>query len=100
MSNTHPVAQRFLPLAKAAQWAFVRPRTIRRWLTEGLPTHRAGPRTRLLITPSDIEAFLTRQQVAWVPLNVLRLIVHVLVEATLAEVGVRSVNPELLQHTI
>jgi hypothetical protein len=29
----------------------------------GLPTYQAGPREKLLIRPTDIDVFLTRQQV-------------------------------------
>jgi hypothetical protein len=28
----------------------------------GLPVHQAGPREKVLIRPSDIDAFLTRRQ--------------------------------------
>ena len=54
----------FMPLAEAAAWAGVSPRTMRRWISQGLPRHQAGPRGKVLIRPGDIEQFLTRQQAA------------------------------------
>jgi len=53
----------FLPLADAAAWAGVSRRTMRRWIARGLPTYQAGPREKVLIRSTDIEKFLTRQQV-------------------------------------
>ena len=53
----------FLPLAEAAQWAGVSPRTMKRWISKGLAYFQEGPRTKVLIRPGDIEEFLTRRQV-------------------------------------
>ncbi len=53
----------YLPLREAARWAGVSDRTIKRWVARGLPTYQAGPREKLLIRPTDIDAFLTRRQV-------------------------------------
>jgi len=52
----------FLNLAHAAQWADVSQKTLKRWLTHGLPHFQEGPGTKILIRPNDIEQFLTRQQ--------------------------------------
>ncbi len=52
----------FMPLAEAAAWAGVSPRTLKRWIALGLPRYQAGPRSKVLIRPSDVEQFLTRQQ--------------------------------------
>ena len=52
----------YLPLREAAAWAGVSVRTMKRWITKGLPTYQAGPREKVLIRPTDIDAFLTRQQ--------------------------------------
>ena len=52
----------YFPLRKAAAWAGVSVRTMKRWITKGLPTYQAGPREKVLIRPTDIDAFLTRQQ--------------------------------------
>lgn len=71
MSDTQSVAPGFLTIAKAAQWASVSPRTVRRWMTRGLATYHSGPGTRVLIRPSDIEAFLIREQVPQADLNAL-----------------------------
>ncbi|MCH8041444.1 MAG: helix-turn-helix domain-containing protein [Nitrospinae bacterium] len=70
----------FLPLSVAATWAGVSPRTLKRWLSQGLPYHQAGPRTKVLIRPADIEKFLTRRQHPTPSLDAL-------VNQTLAELG-------------
>ncbi len=53
----------FLPLADAATWAGVSPRTMKRWISKGLAYFQEGPRTKILIAPVDIQNFLTRRQV-------------------------------------
>ena len=52
----------YLPLADAATWAGVSPRTLKRWIAAGLPKYQAGPRGKVLVRPGDIDQFLTRQQ--------------------------------------
>ncbi len=52
----------FLSLEHAATYADVSVKTIKRWIESGLPKYQAGPRSKVLIRPSDIEAYLTRQQ--------------------------------------
>jgi hypothetical protein len=37
-------------------------RTLKRWIAKGLPTYQAGPREKVLIRPTDIDAFLTRRR--------------------------------------
>lgn len=59
----------YLPLVDAAAWAGVSVRTMKRWIRRGLPTYQAGPREKVLIRPTDIDAFLTRQQVPVPDLN-------------------------------
>ena len=54
--------QGFLSLEHAAQWADVSVKTVNRWLSRGLPSYQEGPRTIVLIRPTDIEAFLTKRQ--------------------------------------
>lgn len=54
----------FLSLEHAAQWSDVSVKTVRRWISQGLPRYQEGPRSKVLIRPGDIESFLTRQQVA------------------------------------
>jgi hypothetical protein len=46
----------------AAGWADVSPRTIDRWIQQGLPAYQASPHTKVLIRPADIEFFLQRKQ--------------------------------------
>ncbi len=54
----------FMPLVDAAAWAGVSPRTMHRWIDQGLPRYQAGPRAKVLLRAADIEAFLERQQAA------------------------------------
>ncbi len=52
----------FLDIGKAARWASVSEKTISRWLGRGLQFYQEGPRTKILIRPTDLEEFLTRRQ--------------------------------------
>ena len=52
----------YMPLVDAAAWVGVSPRTLKRWIALGLPRFQAGPRSKVLIRPSDVEQFLARQQ--------------------------------------
>jgi hypothetical protein len=61
----------FLPRKEAAAWAGVSDRTMKRWIVQGLPVYQAGPRTKVLISPKDIEQFLTRKQTQPVDLKAL-----------------------------
>ena len=54
--------QGYMSLGDAAAWAGVSPRTLRRWISRGLPTYQAGPREKVLVKPSDIDEFLNRKQ--------------------------------------
>ncbi len=54
----------FLSLEHAAQWSDVSVKTVRRWISQGLPRYQEGPRSKVLIRPGDIEQFLTRRQAA------------------------------------
>ena len=40
------------------------PKTMKRWLSRGLPYFQEGPRTKVLIAPEDIRMFLTKRQMA------------------------------------
>ncbi len=53
----------YMPLVEAAAWTGVSPRTLKRWISRGLPIYQAGPREKVLVKPSDIDQFLTRKQV-------------------------------------
>ena len=70
----------FLPLQPAAAGAGVSVRTMKRWMAKGLPWYHAGPGTKVLILPSDIQKFLTREQRQ-------KLSLDVLVNETLAQLG-------------
>lgn len=63
LSDRLTIQPGYLSLDKAASWAGVSVRTIKRWISKGLPTYQAGPREKVLIRPADIDAFLIRQQV-------------------------------------
>ncbi len=52
----------FLDLHNACKWASVSPRTLRRWIDRGLRVHRHSSRSKILVRPADIEAFLISQQ--------------------------------------
>ena len=52
----------FLSLEHAATYADVSVRTVKRWIERGLPKYQARPGSKVLIRPTDIEAYLTRQQ--------------------------------------
>ncbi len=63
-TNPEALPQGFMSLETAAKWSDVSRKTVQRWIGKGLPVYQEGPRTKVLIRPSDIEAFLTRRQVA------------------------------------
>lgn len=52
----------FLSLKHAADWADVSPKTIKRWLIQGLQYFQANPKGKILIRPCDIQAFLNQNQ--------------------------------------
>lgn len=54
----------YLSLPQAASWAGISEKTMKRWIRKGLPIYQAGAREKVLIRPIDINAFLTRKQVA------------------------------------
>ena len=54
----------FMSIETTAKWCDVSPRTIKRWIGQGLPVFQSGPRSKVLIRPGDIEIFLTKRQVA------------------------------------
>ncbi|MCH8039184.1 MAG: helix-turn-helix domain-containing protein [Nitrospinae bacterium] len=60
--DTPSMTRGFLSIEHAAQWSDVSIKTVRRWISQGLPRYQEGPRSKVLIRPGDIEQFLTRQQ--------------------------------------
>ena len=68
----------FLSLEHAAEYADVSKKTIKRWVERGLPIYQAAPRSKVLIRPTDIEAYLTRQQAS--PPNIDALVDEVVKE--------------------
>jgi len=58
-----------MPIREAAQWTGVSRKTIRGWIKKGLPQYRGRPRGKILLKPSDIDAFLTKETVCQVDLN-------------------------------
>ena len=60
--SIHTFTPGFLSLEHAADYADVSVKTVKRWIQQGLPKYQAGPRSKVLIRPGDIEAYLTRHQ--------------------------------------
>lgn len=52
----------YLSIAGAAQYASVSKKTIKRWINGGLVVHQGTARGKVLIRPSDIDAYLMRKQ--------------------------------------
>jgi len=63
-SGTNPEAlqQGFMSLETAANWCDVSRKTMKRWIQKGLRVYSEGPRSKILVRPCDIEAFLTKRQ--------------------------------------
>ena len=53
----------YMTIQVLAAWASVSPRTVRRWISQGLPTYQATVRGRVLIKPGDLDGFLKRNHV-------------------------------------
>jgi len=53
----------YLSIESAAKFCDVSNKTVKRWLSRGLPCYQEGPRTKVLIAPDDIRMFLTKRQV-------------------------------------
>jgi len=60
--TNHARTPGFLSLEHAADYADVSVKTIKRWIEGGLPKYQAGPGSKVLIRPSDIEQFLIRKE--------------------------------------
>ena len=61
-TNSVSLPQGFMSLDSTANWCDVSRKTVQRWLRKGLPCYQESPRSKVLIRPTDIEAFLTRRQ--------------------------------------
>jgi len=61
-TNSVSLPQGFMSLDSTANWCDVSRKTVQRWLGKGLPCYQEGPRSKVLIRPCDIEAFLTKRQ--------------------------------------
>ena len=59
----------YLTLRRAAEWASVSEKTLRRWISRGLPIYQAGPRERVLLKSEDIDQFLTCKKAQPIDLN-------------------------------
>jgi predicted site-specific integrase-resolvase len=51
-----------MALPEAARWTGVSPKTIRKWIRNGLPQYRGTTRGKVLVRPGDIDLFLIREQ--------------------------------------
>ena len=47
----------------------VSPKTVRRWLEQGLPFFQVTPRSKILIKPGDVDVFLKRRRKTQVDLD-------------------------------
>jgi len=59
----------YLPLKEAATWVGVSTRTLRRWISRGLPVYRGTSKGKLLLRPTDIDEFLVREETIQPDLN-------------------------------
>lgn len=53
----------YLSIQGAAHYASVSTRTIKRWITRGLPVYQGTLRGKVLIKPADIDAYLEKKRV-------------------------------------
>ncbi len=51
----------YLSIGGAAEYASVSTRTVKRWITRGLPVYQGTPRGKVLIRPSDIDLYLEKK---------------------------------------
>lgn len=70
----------YLSLKRAAQWADVSVKTIKRWTQAGLPVYQGVAGGKVLVKPQEIDQFLRKRQVPQVD-------VEALVNQTLREMG-------------
>jgi excisionase family DNA binding protein len=59
----------YLSIEGAARYASVSPKTIKRWIQEGLSVYQGTTRGKVLIRPGDIDAYLMRKEAPRVDLN-------------------------------
>jgi excisionase family DNA binding protein len=69
LTATVPYQPGYLSLEDAARYASVSTRTMKRWIKAGLPVYQGTIRGKVLIRPTDVDAYLTRQQVPQLDLN-------------------------------
>jgi hypothetical protein len=70
----------YLSLKKAAAWADVSSKTVKRWIAAGLPVYQSMPGGKVLVKPQEIDSFLQKRQAP-------RVDVDALVNQTLKEMG-------------
>ena len=58
-----PASVGYLSIGEAARYASVSTRTIKRWITRGLPVYQGTHRGKVLIRPGDIDLYLQRKTV-------------------------------------
>ena len=61
-SSSPPYQIGYLPLTKAALWAGISRRTLKRWIKQGLPFFQAPNGGKILVRPDDINCFLVKRQ--------------------------------------
>jgi predicted site-specific integrase-resolvase len=67
----HTLQPGYLSLKKAAAWADVSIKTVKRWIAAGLPVYQGVSGGKVLLKPQDIDRFLQKRQVPQVDLDAL-----------------------------
>src|SRR5687767_5119039 len=58
----------YLSMDRAAKYASVSTKTIKRWIQGGFPVYQGTVRGKVLIRPSDIDGYLSRRQASKIDL--------------------------------
>jgi predicted site-specific integrase-resolvase len=61
----------YLSLKKAAAWADVSQKTIKRWIASGLPVYQSMPGGKVLVKPQEIDQFLQKRQAPQIDVDAL-----------------------------
>jgi predicted site-specific integrase-resolvase len=89
----HTLQPGYLSLKKAAAWADVSQKTIKRWIAAGLPVYQSMPGGKVLVKPQEIDQFLQKRQAPQID-------VDALVNETLKEMGQERKSAKGRQVTV
>ena len=59
--HINEIKPEWIGIRAVAQYCSVSPKTVWRWVEQGLPYSQRGPRARVLIRHADLDAFLERR---------------------------------------